>query len=65
VNDEELIASAEAAQRELDAAGLTPDELRLVLVYLCGYAPDAVRAAVASITRTRPAAAQAAEDSDG
>ena len=56
MNDEELIASAEAAWRELDAAGLTPDELRFVLVYLCGYAPDAVRAAVASMVRTRPAA---------
>ena len=53
---------SERAQRELDAAELTPDELRLALVYLCGYAPAAVRVAVAAVVRTRPAAAQVPDE---
>lgn len=45
--------ASDAAQAVLDAAGLDPDEIRMALIFLCGYSPDGVRAAVASVLRLR------------
>lgn len=53
--------AADKAHAVMDATTLNPGEIRHVLLFLCGWTPDGVTAAIGSIQRAR---AWQAEDGD-